>query len=120
LIGYGFKTMNYRRGFQRVYAMLAAVWIAAVLFVIPPDRFKVWSVELESPEEFLNFQRDHPTRNMLFFLLVDNFPNPHYSSKVEKSAWLATTLLLPPVFGYFLLFYVGPWIFRGFRSETHI
>jgi hypothetical protein len=109
--------MNYRRGLQRVYAVLTVVWIAAVLFVIPPDRLRVWSGELESIDDFMAFGRDHPIRNTLFFILVNNFPNPHYDSRLEKCAWLATTLFLPPILGYLLIFYVGPWIYRGFRPD---
>src|ERR1700675_640139 len=107
--------MNYRRGLQRVLSTLSVIWIAAVIFVIPSDRLKVWSRESESPEEFLDFRHYHPIRSALFFILVDNFPNPHYDSRLEKCAWLAATLFLPPILGYLLIFCVGPWIYRGFR-----
>jgi len=37
--------MNYRRGLQRVYAVLTVGWIAVVLFALPSVRLKFWSVQ---------------------------------------------------------------------------
>ena len=34
--------MNYRTGFQRIYAVLSVVWIAAALVVVPTERIKFW------------------------------------------------------------------------------
>jgi hypothetical protein len=34
--------MNYRRGFQRIYAVLTVGWVAAVLLVLPADRLNFW------------------------------------------------------------------------------
>ena len=37
--------MNYRRGFQRVYAVLAVAWVVGLLFVLPADRLNFWSAQ---------------------------------------------------------------------------
>jgi hypothetical protein len=34
--------MNYRLGFQRVYAVLALAWMAGVLLILPSERVTVW------------------------------------------------------------------------------
>lgn len=34
--------MNYRRGLQRVYAVITVVWIAAWLFALPSYRLRFW------------------------------------------------------------------------------
>jgi len=39
------QTMNYRVGFQRVYAVLTVAWIALVLLAAPADRLKFWSTD---------------------------------------------------------------------------
>ena len=35
--------MNYRRGFQRLYAVITVAWIGGVLLATPVDRLKFWS-----------------------------------------------------------------------------
>jgi hypothetical protein len=46
------QTMNYRAGFQRLYALLTAAWIALVLLIAPADRLKFWSTDVTvSPSE---------------------------------------------------------------------
>jgi hypothetical protein len=37
--------MNYRRGFQRLYAVLTCGWIVFLLFALPSDRLKFWEVD---------------------------------------------------------------------------
>jgi hypothetical protein len=37
--------MNYRRGFQRLYAVLTVAWVALLLFALPSDRLKFWSMQ---------------------------------------------------------------------------
>jgi hypothetical protein len=39
--------MNYRRGLQRVYAVLTVAWVAVLLFALPADRLKFWSATEE-------------------------------------------------------------------------
>lgn len=34
--------MNYRRGLQRLYAVLTVAWIATLLFILPSDRVNFW------------------------------------------------------------------------------
>jgi hypothetical protein len=39
--------MNYRRGLQRVYAVLTVGWIVTLLFAQPPNRLKFWSLPID-------------------------------------------------------------------------
>jgi hypothetical protein len=41
------RTMNWRAGFQRVYAVLSVVWIAVVLLAAPTARLKFWATEID-------------------------------------------------------------------------
>jgi hypothetical protein len=34
--------MNYRRGFQRIYAVLTVAWVAGILLLLPTDRLDFW------------------------------------------------------------------------------
>lgn len=34
--------MNYRRGLQRLYAVLTVAWVASLLFVLPSERLTFW------------------------------------------------------------------------------
>jgi hypothetical protein len=39
--------MNYRRGFQRLYAVFAVAWIAISLFALPAYRLRFWVVPID-------------------------------------------------------------------------
>jgi hypothetical protein len=111
-------TTSHRIGFQRLYAVLAVLWIGAALFTILSHRWQPW----------LSFQPDYtalamknggtisvtpdPNGGDIFDLLI---PTPSTST---VSLWAAGLSLLPPLLGYSILFVVFPWVYRGFRPET--
>jgi hypothetical protein len=39
--------MNYRRGLQRVYAVLTVVWVAVMLFALPAYRLRFWDAPID-------------------------------------------------------------------------
>jgi hypothetical protein len=75
--------MDYRRGFQRVYAVAAIVWIGGALIALPSDRVRFWAgpdrVETISQEEagrWLQAQYKARSRPVIAFvnrLVAKNF-----------------------------------------------
>jgi hypothetical protein len=106
--------MNYRRGFQRVYAVLTVVWIAIVLFTVISGRWEPWLR--------LHF---HQGMASLEDIVPDQSNNQFDQATVwregarQRWVWALGLSLIPPVVLYLLLFYVALWIYRGFRPGTH-
>ena len=131
--------MNYRRGFQRIYAMLTLAWIAILLLNLPSDRWDFWrkwdifdqvaahpcAVEGHCSEEELKFPwiaarvdqearlREQPKWKTLSEYITLSVP---VESRVARFLWLVDLLLLPPTLGYTAFFIMAPWIYRGFKS----
>lgn len=86
-------TFNYRRGLQRVYSVLVVVWIAVALTLVIAERS----------------QTD----------IFDVAASGRSTTDLQIRYWSQglAAVFLPPVFGYFALFVVIPWIARGFRNE---
>jgi hypothetical protein len=194
------QPMNHRVGFQRLYAVLAVVWIGFVFFAMPADRLKFWtasppddwvnvdpsdvmpksakftppplsSIEPEvaaqpsgkdlskygtvsparqeqkttRPAGAINYgahtavsparQGQKTTRPLtdadidIFdkidaeaknLSIVKSEPLPAPPSRWRKVLWLAGVLFLPPAVGYFLLFHVVRWVYRGFKSAPSL
>jgi hypothetical protein len=135
--------MNYRRGFQRLYVVLAAGWILAALVVLPSERIRFWHAEqrlgnlsgstsdvpahenifdqLARERESLqtHTERSEQTKKPLTVVSsVDDAPAPE--SRLRKALWLAGVLIGPPATGYGFLFFVIPWIYRGFRPASRM
>jgi hypothetical protein len=70
--------MNYRRGFQRAYAVLVGLWLA---------------------------------------LLLTTFSQKQMWTGAYEDTRLVGILVIPPAVGYFILFALIPWIYRGFRPN---
>lgn len=132
--------MNYRRGFQRIYAVLTVAWVAGVLLILPANRVNFWrkwdiwdqvaalpctvdapcsDQELKSP--WIAARMDQEARlseqakwKTFYEYITLSVP---IESRVQRFLWLLSLLLLPPAFGYTVLFYAAPWIFRGFKSS---
>lgn len=127
--------MNYRRGFQRVYAVLTVVWIAASLIALPAHRLRFWEAPSLEGEK-IQFEplpggmtidelaRKHgSTVEPAGGTTPDSFvqDEPTFTRTcIGKSLWLAGLLFLPPLAGYATIFLVIPWIYRGFRLGTQI
>jgi hypothetical protein len=191
--------MNYRRGFQRIYAVLTVAWAATVMLLLPADRVNfgrqqntaaheapvvesvTWTGERTQEIDFRirgrNFQPgclvliaqytqaggwkyraslqphettahelivryaglpanedmavvENPDERMsraVPFLIAAEQPKwesfyEHITlavpvdSRIERFLCLLGLLMLPPAFGYAVLFYFAPWIFRGFKA----
>jgi len=95
--------MNFRTGFQRLFAVLSVGWVAAVLLnqvpYMPPAPAPA---VVETGLKALGFQPD---------------PLPwRAQSRTHFVMWLAALSLAPPTLAYLLLFLTFPWIYRGFRA----
>jgi hypothetical protein len=118
--------MNYRRGFQRVYAVLTVARVAAVLLTQPHDRLEFWQVT--PVPTFEEFKKSFPVPAEVKFSANSAVAwdsdwkvlEPQPVSRTQKVLWLAQILLIPPAFGYLIAFFLIPWIYRGFRPATHI
>jgi hypothetical protein len=90
--------MNYRRGLQRGYAVIAICWIACIAILAATARTPLWA-----------------------FIQESDWPNLQPGQvQLLRLAWLGGLLVLPPAFGYVVIFVVMPWIFRGFKPGTQI
>jgi hypothetical protein len=127
--------MNYLRGFQRLYAVVALLWISFVLFATQSGRWKPWPYmpreqwEIESetpiiPPTSASAPGPVKANGPEFTLSPEKFlrdatRQEERHRNIVRWSWVVGLVLLPPAFGYFLLFYVSRWIYRGFRPETH-
>jgi hypothetical protein len=139
--------MNYRRGFQRIYAVLTLAWVAGTLVFLPTDRLDFWrkwdmldqiaAHPCATPAEIWNDEQAHRETEMppcteqelnrMVEEEVKHAEKPTWiyrhvtlaapiESRVQRFLWLLSLLLGPPTFGYAALFYLAPWICRGFKS----
>jgi len=142
--------MNYRRGFQRTYAVLAVAWIALVIFMVTSDRW-IWTQwritpttwdalakecgSVDVPPGELGSNPTDPSAiadQYIRQLDQQNRPAQNNNQSVKNGAktlvvppgpkveWTAALSLPVPVLGYLFLFVVIPWIYRGFKSGTQI
>lgn len=185
--------MNYRRGLQRFYAVLAFCWVAFILIAIPSGQFEIsplddyrraveqtgapnWddiakesggTISSSAPKQATTLkQQDWFDANApgakasiraLPIDLAKNIPTfdefvssrapqiaapTELKTRVEKPAyavldtrrhdraardytvaawsWAVGLATIPTALVYLLLFVVAPWVYRGFRSGTHI
>ena len=102
--------MDYRRGLQRVYAVLALVWLAATSWVIISGRAKPWTIlEDKSPPTYTADPSE------LRELTNDEILASHEADVRRRWVWSGWLGVGVPVAGYILLFLVAPWIYSGFR-----
>src|SRR5208283_55834 len=131
-------SVNYRRGFQRLYILASIVWIVALLFVLPHDRLSFWSVAKKSPLVVDPSQVDDPWNGYDAKKDLGNDPVvpvpppppgsipigdqkvPDSTSRTQRTMWLASALFGPPALGYAAIFFVIPWVCRGFRPVLQI
>jgi hypothetical protein len=104
--------MNFRRGFQRVYAVLTVAWVGVMLFVIPSHRLRFWT-----PDTDYDALLPPPPPGYTIISSPDS-PKITGAGRVEKSVWLFEVMALPPIAGYLLIFLVAPWIYRGFQGTS--
>jgi len=87
--------MSYRRGFQRFYLVVVAIWIGCVLFAVV---YREWH-----PEAIFN-------GGWQFTGIT--------ATEELRTSWpsIAAVCVIPGAFGYLVIFYLVPWIRQGFRS----
>jgi hypothetical protein len=126
--------MNYRKGFYRLYAFLAACWIALCL-AITFTRTSIPFVESSLPEEvkqpgFFTLPLEQQRRVLInadkdfagLPVVEQNKVLEYLSKELQKrrSQRLASALefsLMPPLVGFALCFLIVPWIASGFSPN---
>jgi hypothetical protein len=122
--------MNYRRGFQRVYALLVVLWIAFVLLATQSGKWRPWPYmpraqwEIDAEKAVIPppLPRSAANTNEPVFnvspeqFLRDAAHQEERHRAIIRWSWVIGFALLPPIFGYLLLFYVTPWIYQGFTQ----
>lgn len=107
-----------RLGFQRLYAVLALVWIGIAAFTVLSGKWEPW----------LRFRTDWHVVASEYGGTVSPTP-PSGAEPVSvrfedlepipsRWPWAVGASIIPPLLGYVLLFYVVPWVYRGFRPGT--
>jgi hypothetical protein len=139
--------MNYRRGLHRLYVVFAAAWFLLVLFMVAAERWlwAPWHVLPATwHDQFGGIPVDAPKAGDWGAVKEEPIPPPpsgfekppsdaldgmlSHMPKVKPSARPTRSVLrkagdvaalsLPlPILGYVLLFWVGPWVYRGFRTQ---
>jgi hypothetical protein len=112
--------MNYRRGLQRLYAVLASAWFLLVLFMVAADRWLwvPWHVFPATGEGLAKEYRVSVSQVAPVELSpaeVTLKAKLSFSRKAESVGLLSLPF---PVLGYVVLFWVGPWVYRGFRPTA--
>jgi hypothetical protein len=94
--------MNYRRGLQRIYAVLTVTWIVGALWVVFSGRsLPPWLGSWAA------------VRSLTDLVTV----NPLVGWSLAVWLWAIGLSMFPPVLFYVILFYVVPWIYRGFKPN---
>lgn len=117
--GSSLPPMNYRRGLLRVFGVLASAWVVLVLLGALSGRWEPWRsfeqseerVPLISPEEFLK-ESAAPHAD-----IFDQVSAAERKAAHRRWMWASGTSIAPPLFLYSMLFYVLPWIYRGFKHN---
>ena len=129
--------MNYRHGFQRVYAVLTVVWIMAVLVFAPSQRLRFWKVDqITGVQELMKdpkFQELAPSAQKEALAEIDprfaqlseesylpfrermKEVTPQRYVRLKQLLWLLGVIVLPPAAVYVISVYLVPWIYLGFK-----
>jgi hypothetical protein len=135
--------MNYRRGFQRIYAVCTALWIALVVAISIPDQPPNGDFEVHlangtilhfppgtDPAVIDTIAKRHSQQgasepSAVIFLDKDGYPIARsllgpFQARIQYWALRSGIALVPTAVLYILLFLVIPWIHRGFRPEANV
>lgn len=121
--------MNFRTGFQRLFAVLSVGWVAAILLIEGPKLLQPndWqTVDYDAlagqagaisslPPPASPGYTDVPAGLKSLGFVPDPVPW-RAQSRTHFALWLAAVSLVPPALAYLLLFLTLPWIYRGFRA----
>jgi hypothetical protein len=114
--------MNYRRGLQRVYLLIAVVWIAGVSFALLSYRWQPWRATLPlwaAQNETLQTSRSDASP---FKVTPEAFLHEKATKLIHGRIWMwdAALSLIAPLVLYGVLFGALPWAHRGFRPGAQI
>lgn len=137
------RKLNYRRGLQRVYAVASILWIAIMLALSIHDRphridYDALAKQARwtevDPSEVTALPAAPPRQKVDApigrYTDADLAPSPgewlknNPARPLPSESWLpywtrrAALAVLPPGLGYLFIFWVLPWIWRGFASDT--
>jgi hypothetical protein len=106
--------MNFRRGLQRLYIVLALVWAVWAFDAVISGRWiqRLWldiHLGLLPPGTTVITSSSGGSWDVARLT-----PDLHYFS---NWAWAIGLSILPPLLLYLLCFYVGPWVYRGFSPK---
>jgi hypothetical protein len=130
--------MNYRRGLQRIYAVLASVWIVAVFVAIFSGEFEPWKPFETPASQTVDFAPSELSTTPPTEAQRDGSPAPldfsgakfadqptsanafnlkqQRRERLREWVWAFGLALAPVGVAYLLLFTVTGWIYRGFKS----
>jgi hypothetical protein len=127
---YSGATVNYRRGFRRVYVVCAVFWMLAVLVVSVRDKpdgdRRTTGIPVQTKtDEFGGVALTDAEVAKLDQASAGHSSEPLRVGKSEPlpsppgSYWISRSALalLPAALGYVLAFWLTPWIYRGFRAD---
>ena len=137
--------MNYRRGFQRFYAVVACAWIASISFAILSGSWRPWYSPIfnhgwSSTEDVppVTVVKSEPLpagtgtiaslspstgdKASPFIVSPEEFLRQETAHQHKIRMWSRMTVLAlsPPLIGYLVLFFIVPWVYRGFSPKTQI
>jgi hypothetical protein len=102
--------LNYRRGFQRVWILLSLLWMGYFIVVSLGDRPKLTDLHNEGKGQRATLVYVDPSEIQ---------PVVGWSDVVKFWSAVSAIAVVPPVIGYAFLFWIWPWVARGFiRSES--
>ena len=114
--------INYRRGFQRVYLVLSALWMILLLTWTIADRPKEGDF---TPPPLSSWKGPPATSGgpIDYAAMAEEAQRKADSAEhlqSQKTYWLGSVAVvaIPPLFGYAVLFIVLPWIARGFSRTS--
>jgi hypothetical protein len=120
--------MDYRRGFQRVYAVLTVAWVLIVLAVAFRDRPLPHKPDIWERAAALPPAKDQPEidpKDLHPTVLPEDFLGWQVESEAPTTGAIlrhwgkrSALAVLAPAAGYLFLFMVIPWIYRGFKPRT--
>jgi hypothetical protein len=114
--------MRYRRGFQRIYAVLVVCWIAVVALTVLSGHWQPWKASFFQPVGTDQSKAREFTVSPEEFLAHADFYVAQAARRetTRKWTWALLLSIIPPLVLYFALFYVAPWIYSGFSPAPHI
>lgn len=117
--------MNYWHAFRWIYALLAIVWITAILFSMPRDQLRFWVRDLIVDADLTTPRSLLPVRTRIWIPedQISHLPPGYklvrtFTSRTTKAQQILRVVFLPPAAAMLTLFFIAPWIYRKVRTQT--